>query len=319
MIRYLARRAVVAVVVALLVLIALASIARVLPGDAATVMLRERATPQLVERVREEMDLDKSAPEQVGRFVINALRGDLGSDFFTRRPVLDIVLDALPHTIALAIASMLLATLLAIPLGVLAATRPGSALDRILATTSIVAISVPSLVAGLVLLVLFGVRFHVFPIIGTGEFSDTVDYLHHLALPSIALAMSWVGYLARLLRASLVEELSANYIRAATAYGVRNRVIFFRYALKNAFIPTLAVVGFGIATLMGGALFVEVIFTRKGVGTALAYAISTRNYAVVQGLVAVVSILFILTNLLVDLAYRFVDPRVRVEDAGSTA
>jgi peptide/nickel transport system permease protein len=319
MIRYLTRRAIVAVLVALLVLIALASIARVLPGDAATVMLRERATPQLVERVREQMDLDKSVPEQVGRFVLNALHGDLGADFFSRRPVLDIVLDALPHTIVLAIASMLLATLLAIPLGVLAATRPGSVLDRTLATASIVAISIPSLVAGLVLLVLFGVRFHVFPIIGTGSFSDPVDYLHHLALPSIALAMSWVGYIARLLRASLVEELSANYIRAATAYGIRNRVIFFRYALKNAFIPTLAVVGFGIATLMGGALFVEVIFTRKGVGTALSYAISTRNYAVVQGLVAVVSVLFILTNLLVDLAYRFVDPRVRVEDAESAA
>jgi peptide/nickel transport system permease protein len=315
MTRYLTRRVLVALGVALMVLVALASLARVLPGDAATVMLRERATPALVAQVREEMGLDKSVPQQVGSFVLNAVRGDLGEDFFTRRPVSDIVAEALPHTIALAISSMLLATLLAIPLGVLAATRPGSALDRVLATTSIVAISIPSLVAGLGLLVVFGVRLELFPIIGTGSFSDPLDYLHHLVLPSIALAMAWTGYLARLLRAGLIEELDATYIRAATAYGLRSRTIFFRYALKNAFIPTLAVVGFGIATLMGGALFVEVIFSRKGVGTALSYAISTRNYVVVQGIVAVVAVLFILTNLLVDFAYRFIDPRVRVEEA----
>jgi len=234
------------------------------------------------------------------------------------RAVREIVMDTLPHTIVLAISAMLLATLLAIPLGVLAATRPGSALDRMLAVTSIVAISIPSLVAGLMLLVVFGVRLGWFPIIGTGDFSDPVDYLHHLVLPTIALALGWIGYLARLLRASLVDALGSPYVRAATAYGVRNRVIFFRYALKNAFIPTLAVVGFGIASLMGGALFVEVIFTRKGVGTVLSRAISQRNFPIVQGVVLVVSALFIATNLLVDLAYRFVDPRVRVEEASQT-
>ena len=317
MMRYLARRAALAVVVALMVLVALASLARVLPGDAATAILGQRATPELVALVREEMGLNESVPAQVGGFVFDAVQGDLGEDFFTRRPVTEIVFEALPHTVALAIASMLLATLVAIPLGVLAATRPGSALDRVLATTSIVAISIPSLVAGLGLLVVFGVQFELFPIIGTGSFSDPLDYLHHLVLPSVAIALAWTGYLARLLRASLVEELGATYIRAATAYGVDNRVIFYRYALKNAFIPTLAVVGFAVAALMGGALFVEVIFSRQGVGTALAYAISTRNYVVVQGIVAVVAVLFILTNLLVDLAYRFIDPRVRVEDAPS--
>jgi peptide/nickel transport system permease protein len=223
------------------------------------------------------------------------------------------VFDALPHTIALAVSAMLLATLLAVPLAVLAATRPGSLLDRFLAVISIIAISIPSLVAGLALLVVFGVRLELFPVIGTVSFSDPLDYLHRLALPAIALALAWTGYLARLLRASLVDVLGTTYVRAATAFGVRNRTIFYRYALKNAFIPTLAVLGFGVASLMGGALFVELIFSRQGVGTALARAISTRNYSIVQGMVAVVSVLFILINLLVDLAYRFVDPRVRVE------
>jgi peptide/nickel transport system permease protein len=317
MTRYLARRLAVAVLVALTVLTALASFARVLPGDAATIMLGQRATPELVATVREEMGLDRSIPEQVGSFVFNAVRGDLGDDFFTRRPVTEIVVDAVPHTVVLAFSSMLLATLLAIPLGVLAATRPGSLLDRVLATASIVAIAIPSLVAGLGLLVVFGVELGLFPIIGTGSFADPLDYLHHLALPTVALAMAWTGYLARLLRASLVEELEAPYVRAARAYGCRDRMIFLRYALKNAFIPTLAVVGFGVATLMAGALFVEVIFSRKGVGSALAYAIDTRNYVVVQGFVAVVAVLFIVINLLVDLAYRFVDPRVRVEETSA--
>jgi peptide/nickel transport system permease protein len=315
MLRYLLRRALLAVVVALLVLVALSAVVRLLPGDPATAILRERATPELVAYVREEMGLNLSVPEQVGSFVVGAVQGDIGEDFFSRRPVRNIVFDALPHTIALAVTAMLMATLLAIPLGVMAATHPGSLLDRFLALTSIVAISIPSLVAGLALLVVLGVRLEVFPVIGTGSFADPVDYAHHLALPAFALALSWIGYLARLLRASLVAELGTTYVRAATAYGIHNRVIFFRYALKNAFIPTLAVIGFGVASLMGGALFVEVIFTRKGVGTVLAYAISTRNYVVVQGIVAVVSVLFILINLAVDLAYRFVDPRVRVEEA----
>lgn len=317
MIRYLVRRLLVAVLVALTVLTALASFARILPGDAATVMLGQRATPDLVATVREEMKLDKSVPEQVGSFVFNAVQGDLGRDFFSRRPVADIVTDVLPHTIVLAISAMLLATLLAIPLGVLAATRPGSVLDRVLATASIVAIAIPSLIAGLGLLVIFGVQLGLFPIIGTGSMSDPLDYLHHLVLPAFALSLAWIGYLARLLRASLVDELSAPYVRAARAYGLRDRMIFFRYALKNAFIPTLAVVGFGVATLMAGALFVEVIFSRKGIGSELSNAIGTRNYVVVQGLVAVVAVLFILINLLVDLAYRLVDPRVRVEEAAA--
>jgi peptide/nickel transport system permease protein len=311
--RYVLRRVALAALVAFLVLTALAALVRFLPGDPATAILRERATPQLVELVRSEMGLDEPVHEQVGSFVFGAVQGDLGQDFFSRRPVLDIVLDALPHTIALAVAAMLFATLLAVPLAVLAATRPGSLLDRCLALISIVAISIPSLVAGLALLVVFGVRLELFPIIGTGSFSDPLDYLHRLALPAFALALAWTGYLARLLRASLVEVLGTTYVRAATAYGVRNRTIFFRYALKNAFIPTLAVIGFGVASLMGGALFVELIFSRQGVGTVLARAIDTRNYSIVQGMVAVVSVLFILINLLVDLAYRLVDPRVRVE------
>jgi peptide/nickel transport system permease protein len=316
--RYILRRAALAVLVALLVLTALAALVRFLPGDPATAILRERATPALVELVRGEMGLDKPVHEQVGGFVFDAVQGDLGQDFFSRRPVLDIVFDALPHTIALAVSAMLLATLLAVPLAVLAATRPGSLLDRFLAVISIVAISIPSLVAGLVLLVVFGVRLELFPITGTGSFTDPLGYLHRLALPAFALALAWTGYLARLLRASLVDVLATTYVRAATAYGVRNRTIFFRYALKNAFIPTLAVVGFGIASLMGGALFVELIFSRQGVGTVLLRAISTRNYSIVQGVVAVVSILFILINLLVDLAYRLVDPRVRIEASNET-
>jgi len=317
-IAYLARRVLLALVVALLVLVAMSAAVRLIPGDAATAILKERATPTLIAQVRRDMGLDQPVHVQVGEFIVKAVHGDLGEDFFTNRPVTEIVTQAIPHTLVLAVVSMLLATLVAIPLAIFAAARPGSMVDRLLAVTSIAAISVPSIVAGLVLLVVFGVELQWFPIIGTGDFSSPLDYLRHLVLPATALALGWAGYLARLLRASLVDVLGSTYIRAATAFGVRRRVIFFRFALKNAFIPTLAVIGYGTASLIGGALFVEVIFTREGVGTVLAQAIRNRNYVVVQGTVVVVSLLFILFNLLVDLAYRFVDPRVRIEKQPAT-
>jgi peptide/nickel transport system permease protein len=310
---YLVRRLALALGVALAVLVAMASLVRFIPGDAATVILGHRATPELVAEVRTQMGLDLPVYQQVWEFLTRAVQGDLGHALFTDRPVTSMIADVLPHTLVLALSSMVIAVFLAIPLGVLAAARPNSLLDRALGLLSISAISIPSLVGALFLLIVLGVEFELFPILGAGSFSDPLEYLRHLVLPSLAIAIGWAGYLARLLRASLIEVLGANYIRAARALGIRERLIFFQYALKNAFIPTMAVVGFGLATLTGGTVFVEVIFTRPGIGTLFYQAIQTRNYPIVQGTAIVVALLFIGINLLVDLAYRFVDPRVRVE------
>ena len=259
------------------------------------------------------MQLDLPVPEQIWNFITGAVHGDLGVDFVSDEDVTRLVFSALPHTIVLAFASLLLAVGVGVPLGVYAATHPNTWLDRITGLLAVSCITVPSYVAGLFLVLIFAVHFHVLPAIGTGEFSHPLDYLRHLVLPSIALGITWIGYFARLVRASMLEVLNTNYIRTAHAFGIRERVIFYRYALKNAIIPTIAVLGVGLGQLMGYAIFVEVIFARPGLGTLIYDSIQSRNYPIVRGGVLVVAILFVTCNLLADLSYRFLDPRIRAE------
>ncbi len=236
-----------------------------------------------------------------------------GVDFVSDEDVTSLVFSALPHTIVLAVSSLVLAIGIGVPLGVYAATHPNTWLDRVMGLISVSFITVPSYLAALLLVLIFSVHLHWLPAIGTGDFSDPVDYLRHLILPAIALGLAWIGYFARLVRASMLEVLNTNYIRTAHAFGIRERVIFYRYALKNAIIPTIAVLGVGLGTLMGYAIFVEVIFARPGLGTLIYDSIESRNYPVVRGGVLVVAILFVTCNLLADLSYRFLDPRIRAE------
>ena len=208
-------------------------------------------------------------------------------------PVTTLIGEALPHTLILAAAGLGLAALIGIPLGVFASTRPNSIGDRMAGIVSISLITVPAYVAGLFLLLIFAVELDWFPAIGTGDFSDPVDYLKHLALPAIALALTWIGYLARLTRTSMFEVLNQNYIRTAQAFGLPDRRIYYKYALKNAIIPIVAVLGVGLGTLMGGAVFVEIIFTRAGLGTLILDSIQNRNFPIVRGSVLVIAVLFV--------------------------
>jgi peptide/nickel transport system permease protein len=313
--RYLLKRLTMTFLVVLLVMVFLSVLVHVVPGDPAKIILGPRATESLVATVREEMGLDNPVHVQVWDFVTGALQGDLGKDFLSRVPVSELVLEAMPHTIVLAVTAIGLAALLGIPLGVYAATRPNSLLDRVTALVSVSLITMPYYIAGLFLLLLFSLHWRVFPAVGAGSFSDPLDYLRHLALPAAALALTWVGYIARLVRTSMLEVLGANYIRTARAFGLRERVVFYKYALKNAVIPTVAVVSVGLGELMGGAVFVEVIFSRPGLGRLAVEAIATRNFPILQGTVLVIALAYILTNLIADLSYRFLDPRIRVEDA----
>jgi peptide/nickel transport system permease protein len=209
---------------------------------------------------------------------------------------------------------MAVAALVGIPLGVYAATRPNTIIDRVTAVISVSFITMPYYIAGLFLLLLFSLHWNLFPAVGAGSFSDPVDYLRHLVLPATALALTWVGYIARLVRTSMLEVLGANYIRTARAFGVRERVVFYKYALKNAIIPTVAVVSVGLGELMGGAVFVEVIFTRPGLGSLAVEAIVARNFPVLQGTVLVIALVYVFANLVADLSYRLLDPRIRVEE-----
>jgi peptide/nickel transport system permease protein len=310
---YVLKRLGMTAIVVLLLMVFLAIIVHLIPGDPVRTILGPRASEELSQTVRAEMGLDDPVPVQVYDFVKNALQGDLGQDFVSQLPVTTLIGEALPHTLILAAAGLGLAALVGIPLGVFASTRPNSIGDRLAGIVSITLITVPAYVAGLFLLLIFAVELDWFPAIGTGDFSDPIDYLKHLALPAIALALTWVGYLARLTRTSMFEVLNQNYIRTAQAFGLPDRRIYYKYALKNAIIPTVAVLGVGLGTLMGGAVFVEIIFTRAGLGTLILDSIENRNFPIVRGSVLVIAVLFVASNLLADLSYRLLDPRVRAE------
>ncbi|MDX6533291.1 MAG: peptide/nickel transport system permease protein [Gaiellales bacterium] len=300
------------VVVVALAMVFLGVLVHLVPGDPVKIILGPRASDALSEIVREQMQLDEPVPVQVGNFLFNAFQGDLGEDFVSRVPVTELIWAALPHTLILAVTSLALAAIVGIPLGVFAATHPNSWIDRITGVIGVSMITLPAFVAGLFLLLIFAVKLEWLPAIGSGSFSDPVDYIRHLILPATALAVTWVGYLARLVRASMMEVLGSPYIRTAQAYGIQPRLISYKYALKNAVIPTVAVLGVGLGNLVGNAVFVEVIFTRPGLGTLLVQSIETRNFPIVRGAVLVVAVMVVLANLLADLSYRMLDPRIRV-------
>ena len=310
---YILKRLLMSLFVVLLATVFLVSLVHLIPGDPVRLILGPRATESMSLRVREEMGLDDPVPLQVFNFVKNALRGDLGRDFLSYKPVTSLIGAALPHTLILAVTALGMSALLGIPLGVYSATRPNTWIDRLTGIISVMCITLPSFVAALFLMLLFSVALGWLPAIGTGDLSDPLDYARHLILPATALAITWIGYLARLVRASVLEVMGTNYIRTAFAFGLRERVIFYKHALKNAIIPTVAVLGVGLGNLLGGAIFIEVIFTRPGLGRLIFDSINDHNFPIVRGGILVAALLFVLANLLADLSYTYLDPRIQLE------
>ncbi|WP_457580773.1 ABC transporter permease [Ensifer canadensis] len=289
----------------------LMALTRLIPGDPATVILGSRATPEAVAALNARIGLDKPLIEQVLAFFGRLFSGDLGEDVFNGRPVLALVAAALPNTAALAISAMLCAIAFGVPLALLSARCPGGKVDRLVAYLSVGFISTPSFVVSIFLLMVFSVTLRWFPVLGAGESGDLSDQFWHLVLPTTALAAGWIGYIARLLRSSLLEVLGENHIRTLRAYGVSETVILLKYALKPAILPAVAVLGMGFGDLLGGAVFAEVIFNRPGLGSLIYDAIRTRNYPVVQGGVFVIVTLYVSTNLITDLGQSLIDPRER--------
>lgn len=312
MLVYIVKRLSMTLLVLLLVIVFLSLLVHIVPGDPATTILGPRATPALIQKMRAAMDLDKPFYVQVANFLLRILHGSLGVDAVTGAPITKLIGSDLPHTMLLAITSLCLAVLIGIPMGVFSATHPNSLVDRVLAVLSISFTTIPSYVAGLFLLLIFAVKLHALPAMGIGKSGDTLDYVRHLILPSIALAITWIGYLGRLVRTSLLEVLNETYVRASRAAGLSERLVRYKYALKNALIPTVAVLGVGLGSLMGGAVFIEIIFTRPGMGLLIYNAIQVRNYPLVRAGVLVVAVLFVLANFVADLLYTYLDPRIQL-------
>jgi peptide/nickel transport system permease protein len=281
------------------------------PGDPAAILLGPQATPESAARFIAEMGLDQPIHVRFLRFFGHLLQGDLGTDVVSGRRVAASVGAVLPYTVILTAASIVLSILVGVPLGAYAANHPGSIGDNLLAGLSVAFIAIPSFVVAILLLVVFSVWLDWLPVLGAGNADDLLDQATRLVLPTLALATGWVGFVARLVRTSMLEVLNEPYIRTARAYGLPDRQRTYKYALKNACIPVLAVLGLGVGRLLGGAVLVEIVFARPGLGRLVLDAINARNFPVLQGAVLVVVLLFVLTNLAVDLLYTAIDPRMR--------
>lgn len=318
MTRYLLRRLGAAAVVLVIVTAAVSLVTRLIPGNVVTTQYGAHASKALIHEANHQMGLDTSVPGQVVHYIGDVVQGNFGTDFVTGHSVASLIGQSLPYTLVLVLVGLGLAVLIGVPLGVFAAGRPGSMVDKLTGGVSVGLISLPYYVTGLLLILVFGVSLRIFPIIGAGSESDPASYISHLVLPAVALAAAWVGYLARLVRANMLEVLGTNHVRMMTGFGVTRGRVFYKYALRVAAAPTISVLGVGFGTLLGGTIFIEVIFDRPGVGTLLYNAIEARDYSVLQGTVLVIAVLLIAGNLLADLAYTSLDRRIELGGHGAS-
>lgn len=311
MARFVLRRALSALLVLWLAVSLLFGMIHMVPGDPASVMLGPKATPELKAEIAQRMGLDRPVIVQLGMFYASLARGDLGVDPFSNRKVYDIVFEQLPYTLVLVLIAIGGASLLGIPLGCFSAIRRNSWLDRLTGVMSVAFIAIPSFVVALYLLLWLAVEWRWFPAMGAGEVGDYSDQARHLVLPAIALGLGWVGYIARLVRSSMLEVMEENHVRTARAFGLPERSVIVHYALRIALLPTVTILGLGIGTMLSGALFAEIVFSRPGIGKLLYEAVLSRNYPVVMGSVLVTTGFFVFCNLVADTINAMLDPRVR--------
>jgi len=311
MLLYTVQRIGLAGLIVLVAMIMLFGMIYLVPGDPASIALGPRATAEMKAALNERMGLDKPIPVQLLNFISGVVTGNLGVDVWSNRSVATIILEALPYTLALTAVGLGWSVSLGIVLGCFSATHRGSWIDRAIGVVSVSAIAVPSFVVALYSLIVFAVALKWLPAIGAGQAGDLGDQLRHLILPAFAIGLGWVGYIARLVRASMLEVMGDNFIRTARAFGLPERRVVYRYALTVAILPTVALLGVGIGNLLSGAVFAEIVFARPGIGKLIYDMAITRNYPVVQGAVLVTTALFVLSALLADLLNAWLDPRVR--------
>ena len=311
MLGYAIKRVGLALLILCLVMIAMYGMVFLVPGDPASIALGPRATPELKELLRVRMGLDQPVAVQIWRFFAAALQGDLGIDVWSKRPVFDQIIEVFPKTLILGTVALVWAMVLGVLLGCLAVVWRDTWADRLLGVLSVSLISVPSFVIAIYALVIFAVWLKWLPAIGAGEAGDILSQIKAVILPAFALGIGWVGYLARLVRASLLEVMQANHIRTARAFGLPERRIVGRYALRIAIIPTISVLAVGFGSILSGAVFVESVFSRPGIGTLITAAVEKRNYPVVMGTVLFMTAFYLTVVTCADLLIARLDPRVR--------
>ena len=292
-------------------MVMLFSALKFIPGDPATIILGSRATPEMRARITVELGLNDPIIMQLGIFFGRLLQGNLGTDLWSKRPVAMMVMENLPYTLVLIGVGLGWAALLGIPLGCMSAVRRNSFVDKFTGVISVATISIPSFVVAIYLILVFAIALGWLPVIGAGDTGDWHDQFMHLIMPAFALGLGWVGYLARIVRASMLEVMGENHIRTARAFGLPEWQIVKDYALRIAILPTITLLAVAIGGLLSSAVFVEAIFARPGIGKLIVDAASMRNFPVVQGGVLTTVALFALVMPAADLLVAWLDPRVR--------
>jgi ABC-type dipeptide/oligopeptide/nickel transport system permease component len=285
---------------------------RMIPGDPAVAIAGELATPELIAKVREDMGLDQPILVQYSRYLWRTLQGDMGRSVKSNLPVAREITDRLPRTLQLAFTALVLSAVIGIPIGIFSATKPNSWFDGGSMTFALIGVSMPIFWLGLMLMILFAVLIPkwfelpgpLLPPTGSGTWQ-------HLVMPSIALAANSMAIQARMTRAAMLEVLRQDYVRTARAKGLRERLVIYRHALRNALLPIVTIVGLQFGTLIGGAVLTETVFAWPGIGRLLVDAIGFRDYPIIQATVIVIAAGFVLTNLIVDILYAYLDPRIR--------
>jgi peptide/nickel transport system permease protein len=312
MVSYIFRRVLSTLPVMGIVALFVFSLLYIAPGDPAAVIAGDQASPADVERIRQGLGLDRPFLVQFGGWVWRILHGDLGTSIFTNMPVAAMIAQRIEPTLSLMIITLVLTIIVAVPLGVAAAWKAGTWIDRTIMAFAVFAFSLPVFVVGYVLAYLFALQFEWLPVQGYTPLSAGLwPWLQNLILPALALGSVYIALIARITRASMLEVLQQDYVRTARAKGLGQNNILFVHALKNAAVPIVTVIGIGIALLIGGAVVTESVFAIPGLGRLTIDAILRRDYPVIQGIVLLFSFLYVLVNLMVDVTYTLVDPRIR--------
>ena len=312
MLAFIANRLLASIPVLLTVAVFVFLLLRLTPGDPAAAIGGDSATAEQIADIRSKLGLDQPIVQQFVTWAGRTATGDLGESFFFKKTVSELIAQRIEPTLSLSVVTVILAVLIAVPLGVLAAHHHGSVLDRCLMGFSVMGFSVPVFVIGYFLIYVFAVKLNLLPVQGYRRIGENVwDWACHLILPSLTLAVIYVALIARMTRASVIEVLREDYIRTARAKGLTNGAVLVRHALRNAAVPIVTVIGIGIALLIGGVVVTESVYNIPGLGRLTVDAVLARDYPVIQGIILLFSFVYVLINLAIDIAYTMVDPRIR--------
>jgi len=310
MLRYLATRLVLAIPTFLAVLTLVFFVVRVIPGDPATAALGDYASKEAVDAMRERMGLNDPLYVQYFRFLGDLLRGNLGNSMITGKPISELVMQVLPYTLQLTLSSVLVGAMLGVPIGIYTAVQRNSFIDYLGRVLSLAGLSVPAFYLGILIMLLLAVQIDLFPAVGGGDLHDLKDNLLHLALPALTLGLIMTTSVTRLTRSAMLNVLNENYVRTARAKGLKENRVIFRHALRAALVPIVSIVGIWAANLIADSVLTETVFARPGLGKMLVGAIMQRDYIALQSVMVLYTVFVVVINLITDLIYSMVDPRI---------